>query len=88
MIIELHPNFKKAYKKRVAKNSRLKVQTAERIRLFQNTPSIPILKDHVLKGKKKNFRAFSVTGDVRIVYFPVSSEKVIFMDIGSHNQVY
>jgi len=45
------------------------------------------LRDHKLIGKKKNFRAFSVTGDIRVVYIIVDSNIWLF-DIGSHNQVY
>jgi len=47
-----------------------------------------LLKDHPLTGKKQGLRAFSITGDVRIVYHFVSDDFVEFLDIGSHNQVY
>lgn len=88
MTIELHPSFKKSYKKRIANNPKLRIKVAERLKLFQEDPKNAVLKDHALKGEKKNFRAFSITGDIRVVYFPVSTDKVIFIDIGSHNQVY
>ncbi|MDP3987872.1 MAG: type II toxin-antitoxin system mRNA interferase toxin, RelE/StbE family [Candidatus Levybacteria bacterium] len=88
MIIELHPGFKKAYKKRVAQNPKLIALMSKRIKLFQNNPANKILKDHSLKGSKSKFRAFSITGDIRIVYLPISKERVIFLDVGTHNQVY
>jgi len=47
-----------------------------------------LLQDHRLSGAKKDLRAFSITGDIHIVYLPISDIEVIFMDIGSHNQVY
>ncbi len=37
---------------------------------------------------KIELRAFSVTGDIRIVYFEINDESVLFLDIGTHNQVY
>lgn len=58
MEIELHPKFKKSYKIRIAKNSELVVRTAKRLKLFQTNPQSPIFKDHLLKGRKRNFRAF------------------------------
>ncbi len=87
MNIELHPDFKKKYKKRIAHDAKLTKKTGERIKLFQQNPQNPILKDHQLKGSKNQYRSFSITGDVRIVYRK-SGDKIIFYDIGSHAQVY
>ncbi len=88
MIIELHPQFEKAYKKRVAINAKLVKKTTERLALFQSDRAHPLLKDHALTGDKSHLRAFWITGDVRIVYQPVADDHVLFLDIGSHNQVY
>lgn len=88
MNIKRHPDFKKHYKQRIASNPKLVKKTADRLKLFQENPTNPILNDHQLKGEKSEFRAFSVTGDVRIVYLPEPQDEVILLDIGSHNQVY
>lgn len=88
MKIELHPSFKKAYKKHVATNKNLLKRTEERLLLFQKDPTNPILKDHQLKGAKRKFRSFSITGDIRIVYLSISEGHAILLDIGTHNQVY
>lgn len=88
MKIELHPQFKRSYKIRIAKNSELVVRTAKRLKLFQENPQNPIIKDHLLKGRKRNFRAFWVTGDIRIIYIKTSRESVILLNIGTHNQIY
>jgi addiction module RelE/StbE family toxin len=45
------------------------------------------LNDHPLTGKLKGLRAFSVGGDVRVVY-QEAENYYLFLDIGSHNQVY
>lgn len=87
MIIKLHPGFKKFYKKRII-NSNLKKRVINRISLFQKNPRHAFLKDHALSGKKANLRAFSATGNIRIVYYPISKNRVLFLDIGTHNQVY
>ncbi len=88
MKIRLHRLFEKSYKSRVTFTKKLVLQTEERIALFKADPKNSILKDHRLTGAKKGLRAFSITGDTRIVYLPVSENEVIFIDIGSHNQVY
>ncbi len=87
MNIELHPVFKKKYKKRITNDTKLIKKTNERIKLFQQNPQNPILKDHQLKGSKNHYRSFSITGDVRIVYRKLE-DKVILYNIGSHPQVY
>ena len=86
--IELGDSFKKAYSKRVERNAKLAKKTRERVSLFVENPKHPLLKDHALVGKKYGLRAFWVTGDVRIVYFPVNEDRMLFLDIGSHTQVY
>lgn len=88
MRVSLDSRFKKSYKNRIVNNKNLVLQTKERIKLFKLDHKNPSLKDHKLAGTKKELRAFSVTGDIRILYIPVSEEEVIFIDIGSHNQVY
>lgn len=88
MIIQLHPKFKTFYKKRIAFSSKLVSKADERIKLFKENPQNPILKDHALTGKRKDLRSFSITGDIRIVYQPIGKDNVLFLDIGTHNQVY
>lgn len=88
MKISFHPTYHKSYKKRILSNPKLDIKVIERIKLFQQDPTNPILKDHKLQGEKRDLRAFWITGDIRIVYLPISQDYVIFIDIGSHNQVY
>ena len=80
--------FKKNFKKRVPRSSQLEARYKTRIDLFIKNRKGAILKDHKLIGKRKGYRAFSITGDVRIVYYEDSSTIVTFIDIGTHNQVY
>lgn len=87
MIIHLHPHFKRSYKKRIFYDHNLRKKTDERIELFQQNQSSPLLKDHSLTGDMKGYRAFSVTGDVRIVYY-LKDDITWLYDIGTHNQVY
>lgn len=43
--------------------------------------------DHALTGKLTGKRAFSVAGDIRVIYVELE-DAIVFLDIGSHNQVY
>ncbi|MBU1200301.1 type II toxin-antitoxin system mRNA interferase toxin, RelE/StbE family [Patescibacteria group bacterium] len=88
MIILTHPNFSKNFKKRIKLNSRLVKRFQNRIHLFAENSKHPTLKDHQLSRTKKRLRSFSITGDIRIVYQQISKNKILLLDIGSHNQVY
>ena len=87
MQIKFHGEFIKHYNKRVASNSKLVTQFKNRLELFIENSRKPILKDHQLRGKRSEYRAFSITGDIRAVYKIVDDELWLY-DIGTHNQVY
>ncbi|MFA6305118.1 MAG: type II toxin-antitoxin system RelE/ParE family toxin [Candidatus Gracilibacteria bacterium] len=59
-----------------------------RLEIFIKTPSHPLLKNHTLKGNLLGLRAFSITGDYRVLYRIVDRLTVKLIDIGTHNQVY
>ncbi len=88
MNLRLSKNFRKYFKKRVLTGSSLANHYQKRVALFLENRNNPLLKDHKLTGKLKKYRAFSITGDVRVVYKEESKTTVTFIDIGSHNQVY
>ncbi|MBI2405186.1 type II toxin-antitoxin system mRNA interferase toxin, RelE/StbE family [Candidatus Gottesmanbacteria bacterium] len=87
MKVEFTSSFIKIYKKRFFHLSSIREQFEERTRLFEKNPYNPILHDHALKGNKIGLRAFSITGDIRVVYY-IHEEIAYFDDIGSHNQIY
>jgi len=87
MEVKYHKNFVKNYKSRYQGNNKIKTQFEKRLMLFIENPDNIILKNHALKGKKISLRAFSITGDIRVVYME-ENNVVYFLDIGTHNQVY
>ncbi len=87
MKIQWHKNFLKHYKKRIAPYPNIRSKFDQKVRLFTEDPQNPILKDHQLTQKLKDYRAFWIAGDLRIMYL-TKGEVVLFYDIGSHNQVY
>ena len=68
MIIRRHRQFIKNYKKRILPNSQLDKRFEERLELFHQDRQNPLLKNHKLIGSMEGLRAFSVTGDIRVVY--------------------
>lgn len=87
MKIQYHREFLKNYNKRIAPYPKLEKNFKEQLDKFLKDPKDPSLRDHKLIGKKKNFRAFSITGDIRVVYAIVDGIVWLY-SIGSHNQVY
>lgn len=88
MIVERHNGFEKAYNKRIASHPKLAKKVAERLLLFAENSQNILLQDHSLGGNKLGLRAFSITGDIRVIYKQIEEDCVRLLDIGSHNQVY
>lgn len=80
-----HKDFKKDFNK-LSKN--MKTRFAERFLIFLKNPTDPILRDHSLVGDLRGKRAFSVAGNVRVVYRVLNQGTVFLLRIGTHNQVY
>ena len=85
--IEPHKSFVKSFSKRVVNNTKLKEQYEHRLELFISGQRSAPINDHPLTGDLQGRRAFSITADVRIIYIELK-DKIIFLDIGTHNQVY
>ncbi len=79
--------FEKHYRKRIAHDPKLKQQFAERLALFVRGERGPPVNDHALIGNMEGLRAFSVSGDIRVLYTE-NGDDIILFDTGTHNQVY
>ncbi len=87
MKVEFHKNFIKNFNKRYSSKPKIKTKFIQKTKLFIKNQSHPSLRNHSLKGKKLGLRAFSVTGDIRVVYY-LKGETAYFLEIGTHDQVY
>ncbi|MBL7159240.1 type II toxin-antitoxin system mRNA interferase toxin, RelE/StbE family [Candidatus Microgenomates bacterium] len=87
MKIKYQKRFQKNYQKRILPYTNLNQQFKSRFKLFLKNPSHPFLKDHKLAGKLKEYRTFSISGDIRLVYKRLNDSLLLY-DIGAHNQVY
>ena len=62
-------------------------QFKERLLLFMTVEQERPIYDHALTGKLDGKRAFSVTGEIRVVYVELEAA-IVLLDVGTHNQVY
>lgn len=61
---------------------------AYRINLFRYNPDDTRLDNHLLTKRMEGKWAFSITGDIRIVYEWIGKRDVRFLAIGTHTEVY
>jgi len=90
MQIEPSKAFRKAFKKRTAKNKSLADLFAQKLQKFIEDPYTPELETHKLTGQLEGLWAFSVAYDCRVVFSFADDnrQQVILHDIGTHDQVY
>lgn len=72
----------------VQSDASMKELVRERISLFQKNPEDTRLDTHSLRKRLKGKWAFSITGDIRIVFEWLGTHRVRFLTIGGHNVVY
>jgi len=75
-------SFEKRYRKLPV---RVQISVEEKTYLFKNDPHYPNLRTHKLHGKMKNFWAFSVNYDYRVIFKFENKQLIKFIDIGKHN---
>ncbi len=85
--VRFHRKFDKHYAKRIAPKPKLKQTYAQRYVLFAAGERGRPLDDHSLTGNMIGKRAFSITGNSRVIY-EETDEAIIFLDIGTHAQMY
>ncbi len=80
--------FKRSYRKRVRNSPNLKKKFWEKLDLFLANPFSTQLRTHKLSGRLAGLWAFSVEDDCRVVFEFVSGNRVLLVDVGSHEEVY
>ncbi|MBV9211126.1 MAG: type II toxin-antitoxin system mRNA interferase toxin, RelE/StbE family [Acidobacteria bacterium] len=88
MEIAFSSSFKRAFKKNVAGNASLETRFWQRVEFFKNNPFDSKLRTHKLSGRLKDLWSFSIEYDLRVIFPFIEQDKVVFVDIGSHKEVY
>ena len=89
MEVSFSDSFKKVFKKRV-NSTETEPEFWIRLELFINDPFDAKLKTHKLSGKLKNLWSFSIEYDLRVVFYFTKDKpkRAVFVDIGTHDEVY
>lgn len=90
MRIRFKKSFTKQYHK-LRQGEKQRINAA--LKVFSKNPFEPVLLNHPLnkrgKIKAKNLRAIAAGGDIRLIFRELDNyTEVLFLDVGSHNQVY
>lgn len=89
MEIAFSSSFKRAFKKKIKGRNEIEDLFWEVTALFIQDPFHSSLKTHKLTGKLKNLWSFSIEYDLRVIfYFEEKNSKAVFVNIGSHDEVY
>ena len=88
MEVSFSSSFKRSFKKRIKGNADLSASFWHKLEQFTIDPFEPSLKTHKLSGKLKDLWSFSVDYDERVLFYFTEDEKAVFVDIGSHDEVY
>ena len=63
----------------------VKTKAEEREKIFLKNPFDPRLDTHKLHGKYKDYQAFTIVGQYRIIFVFIDSNTVDFINIGTHD---
>jgi mRNA-degrading endonuclease YafQ of YafQ-DinJ toxin-antitoxin module len=86
--IAFSSSFKRAFKKRIGKRKDLEEKFWRRVEIFVLNPHDSRLRTHKLSGVLREQWSFTVEYDVRVVFSFLPDNRVVFEDIGSHDEVY
>ena len=86
--ISFSSSFRRAFKKRIKGNLDLEARFWQKVEQFTIDPFDQSLKTHKLSGKLKELWSFSVEYDERVLFYFTEDGNVVFVDIGSHDEVY
>ena len=81
MLIRTSSRFRKAFKKLP---KRVRDKTKEREKIFRTDPFDRRLDTHKLHGKYKEYWAFTIVDQYRIMFTFAESNIIDFVDVGTH----
>ena len=82
-------SYLRRVKKFIKKHLKLISQYEKTLKLLEINPTHPSLRLHKLSGKLSELHSVSINISYRIsVYFLINEDKIIPVDIGSHDEVY
>ena len=86
--IAFSPAFERNFCRRLKGNVKLQDKFWQKVERFIQDPFEPQLKTHKLTGKLQDLWSFSIDYDLRVIFYFVNETNAVFVDIGSHDEVY
>jgi mRNA-degrading endonuclease YafQ of YafQ-DinJ toxin-antitoxin module len=86
--VSFSSTFQRTFRKRIAGDRALQTRFWQKVEQFQQDPFQPSLRTHKLSGKMKDMWSFSVEYDERVIFYFTDDGKAVFVDIGTHDEVY
>ncbi len=83
--IDFHRSFKKRFSRLPQKTQR---QFDARLLLFRENRLHPLLNYHELSGALSGIYSINITGDIRAQLYWRAPDHVVFLNIGSHSELY
>lgn len=83
-----YKSFERSYKKVIKQNPKIKDKLFNTLEQFVENPFHPMLGTHKLSGKLKQYHAFILGYDCRVVFEFLDNDEVALITIGSHEEVY
>ncbi|KKP74559.1 MAG: hypothetical protein UR72_C0010G0003 [Parcubacteria group bacterium GW2011_GWC1_35_21] len=82
IVVRISSKFRKTYKKL---SKFVKVKAEEKEKIFRENPFDSRLETHKLHGKYKDFWAFTVVGQYRVMFSFINQNLADFVNIGTHD---
>lgn len=86
--VSFSSSFKRVFKKQIKGNTDLEARFWQKLEQFTANPFDQGLKTHKLSGKLKDLWSFSLDYGERVVFYFTDDGDAVFVDIGSHDEVY
>lgn len=90
MEISFSSSFKKAFRKKVKGNPSFEEIFWKTVEVFISDPFHNTLRTHRLSGKLRQLWSFTVDYNTRVVFYFTNDKpkNAVFIDIGTHDEVY
>ncbi len=85
MRVDFHRSFKKRF---VRLPQKIRRQFDERLLLFRENRLHPLLNYHELSGVLAGIYSINITGDIRAHFSYHAPDHIVFLDIGSHSELF
>jgi len=81
-------SFRRVFKKKIKGHKELETRFWQKVEIFIEDPFNRTLRTHKLSGRLQDLWSFSIGYDLRVVFYFAEENRVVFVDIGKHDEVY